>query len=253
MGAAGVLSNVFFVSQLPSKSSSSKKLTFNLVAADHWRYGRWAVASALAAWFPDNIYYALLPARTGLEGAAALRALINLINPAFHTLVALSGFLIPVLVKHARQGGLSKMTSTMKTSVVLLLPGTLIYFGVLLVARPFLFHTIYAGRYAQYSGWPLLLVGIIPVTTGMVVIFSTALRALEKPNTVFWCYLAAGLICVLVGLPLTVYEGVAGAAGGLVITSSVALISMAWAFHRCVAHAKATEQATCIPQPVLSD
>ncbi|MDQ6740279.1 MAG: hypothetical protein M3021_07915, partial [Actinomycetota bacterium] len=29
------------------------------VAADHWRYGRWAIASAAIGWFPAQVYYTL--------------------------------------------------------------------------------------------------------------------------------------------------------------------------------------------------
>jgi O-antigen/teichoic acid export membrane protein len=191
------------------------------------------VASALVAWFPDNVYYAVLPAMSGLEGSAALRALINLINPVLHTLAALSAVLIPTLVRHRDRSGIAGMTRTIKTLLALLVPASLAYAAVLLWFRSALFQVFYNGNYREYSGVPVLLVGAIPIAVGVVMVLGAGLRAVERPDSVFWAYVAASLSTLFIGLPLSHRLGVVGAAAGMLISSCVAALSLAWLCHRC--------------------
>jgi O-antigen/teichoic acid export membrane protein len=234
MGLAGLTSNVFLLYRLGFRwRGVSGTLRMERVWGDHWSYGRWALASALVSWFPQNIYYALLPARTGLEGAAALRALTNLINPLLQTLSALAAVLIPVLVRHHQEGGIVRVRTTMKMLTVLLIPGSLVYFFLVLwMGRSFLFQSLYAGKYQEYKTWPLLLTGLVPITTTAAIIVGSALRALEKPEFIFWSYAASTASVIVLGLPLTLHSGVLGATGSLFFSSLVAAVIMAWFFHR---------------------
>jgi O-antigen/teichoic acid export membrane protein len=233
MGLAGLTSNAFLFSRLRFRwRRDPGSLRLKQVWRDHWNYGRWALASALVSWFPQNVYYALLPARTGLEGAAALRALTNLTNPIIHILVALSTVLIPALVRHHELGGITKMKETMRTLLVLLIPGSAVYLLTLWLGRSVLFQFLYAGKYLQYRTWPLLLTALAPIATTVAMIVGSALRALEKPDRIFWSYSAATATAIILGLPLTTYRGVIGAAGALLISSVVAAALMAWFFRQ---------------------
>jgi O-antigen/teichoic acid export membrane protein len=233
MGLAGLASNVFMLYRLGFRwRRASGNLRMNQVWGDHWDYGRWALASALVAWFPQNIYYGLLPAKTGLEGAAALRALTNLINPVLQTLSALAAVLIPTLVRHYQQGGMMKMRSTMRTLTVLLIPGSVVYLLVLWLGRSFLFQLLYAGKYQEYRTWPLLFTGLVPIAVTAAIIVGSALRALEKPKWILWSYVASTVSVIVIGLPLTLHSGVLGATESLFMSSLVAAVTMAWFFHR---------------------
>jgi O-antigen/teichoic acid export membrane protein len=233
MGLAGLTSSAFLLYRLGFRwRGVSGTLRMEQVWGDHWSYGRWALASALVSWFPQNIYYALLPAKTGLEGAAALRALTNLINPVLHTLIALAAVLLPGLVRHHQQGGIMKVRSTMRTLTVLLIPGSVVYLLVLWLGRSLLFQFLYAGKYQEYKTWPLFLTGLVPITATAVVIVGSALRALEKPELIFWSYAASTVSVIVVGIPLTLHSGVLGATGSLFISSLVAAVTMAWFFRR---------------------
>jgi O-antigen/teichoic acid export membrane protein len=233
MGLAGLTSNAFLFSRFRIRwRGDLGSLRLKQVWGDHWSYGRWALASAVVSWFPQNIYYALLPASMGLEGAAALRALTNLINPIIHMLIALSAVLIPALVRHHEQGGITKMKMTMRTLIVLLIPGSAVYLLALWLGRSVLFQFLYAGKYQQYNTWPLLLTALVPIATTVVMILGSALRALEKPDRIFWSYVAATATALLLGLPLTMYRGVIGATGALLTSSIVAAALMAWFFRQ---------------------
>jgi len=237
MGAAGVLTNSFFLLNLPSKPPFARTLTFNVVIADHWRYGRWAMASALVAWFPDNIYYALLPAHSGLEGAAALRAIVNLINPVVHSLAALSTVIIPVLVRRFHASGSSDVKRTMGKLLAIAVPACLLYEVLLWFWRYDIFRLLYSGKYLEQARTSLLIAGLLPITTAVVVIAGAALRAVERPDSVFWSYVAAIVSALIIGVPLTLLRGITGAAAGMLIASFIAGMCMLYFFH-CVASAK---------------
>jgi O-antigen/teichoic acid export membrane protein len=233
MGLAGLVSSLYLLIRLSSQSHQvSHVVTLRAVANDHWRYGKWAVASAVVAWFPDNIYYAVLPALSGLGATAALRALINLINPVLHVLYALSAVLIPTLVRHRGRSGIAGMTRTMKTLLGLLIPVSMVYLATLWGFRVALFRIFYGGNYREYSGLPILLVGMIPIAAGGAMVLGAGLRAIERPSSVFWGYVAASLSTVFLGLPLAYVWGVAGAAAGMLISSGTGAFSLAWLYHR---------------------
>jgi O-antigen/teichoic acid export membrane protein len=233
MGLAGLVSSLYLLIRLSSQSHPvSDEVTLRAVANNHWRYGKWAVASAVVAWFPDNIYYAVLPALSGLGATAALRALINLINPVLHVLYALSAVLIPTLVRHRGRSGIAGMTRTMKTLLGLLVPVSIVYLATLWGFRLALFRIFYGGNYREYSGLPIFLVGLIPIAAGAAMVLGAGLRAIERPSSVFWGYVAASVSTVFLGLPLAYVWGVAGAAAGMLISSGTGAFSLAWLYHR---------------------
>jgi O-antigen/teichoic acid export membrane protein len=233
MGLAGLVSSLYLLVRLSSQSHQvSDEVTLRAVANNHWRYGKWAVASAVVAWFPDNIYYAVLPALSGLGATAALRALINLINPVLHVLYALSAVLIPTLVRHRGRSGIAGMTQTMKTLLSLLVPVSIVYLATLWGFRLALFRIFYGGNYREYSGLPIFLVGLIPIAAGAAMVLGAGLRAIERPSSVFWGYVAASVSTVFLGLPLAYVWGVAGAAAGMLISSGTGAFSLAWLYHR---------------------
>jgi O-antigen/teichoic acid export membrane protein len=233
MGLAGLVSSLYLLIRLSSQSHhASHDVTLRAVANNHWRYGKWAVASAVVAWFPDNIYYAVLPALSGLGATAALRALINLINPVLHVLYALSAVLIPTLVRHRGRAGIAGMTRTMKTLLGLLIPVSMVYLAMLWGFRQALFRIFYGGNYREYSGLPIVLVGLIPIAAGAAMVLGAGLRAIERPSSVFWGYVAASISTLFLGLPLAYVWGVAGAAAGMLISSGTGAFSLAWLYHR---------------------
>jgi len=233
MGVAGLVSSVFLFSRLRFNAKRfSGDFRLRDVARDHWSYGRWALATAAIAWFPDNIYYAILPGRAGLAGTAGLRALVNLFNPVLHTQVALSAVLIPLLVRRKQGLGIPGMVKTLRTLLALVIPASVGYLAVLWSLRPWLFKLLYNGKYREYAGWPFLLVGLIPVLTGATLVLGSALRAIEHPKLIFWGYATAGASALIVGLPLVRMFGVIGAAVGLLISTSTATLALAWLLRR---------------------
>jgi O-antigen/teichoic acid export membrane protein len=203
-----------------------------MVFSDHWHYGRWSVATASIIWFPGNIYYVLLPIWVGLEGSGALKALMNLASPALQSISALSLILLPVLVRSRKESGTLAMANTMRSFLALFLFGSTLYLALLLGLRSEIFRLFYAGKYTEYASWPLLLAGVLPLGGCVTAALSNSLRALERPDWVFWCYLGSSMVALLVGIPLIITIGVTGALLGQVFSSLTAGALMSWFYRR---------------------
>jgi len=195
------------------------------VAADHWRYGKWPAAGGGPGWVTDNIYFLVLPAWVSLADAGALKALLNLAMPALQSVSALGVLLLPILVRDRDGGGPRAMRRTIKLSLALFLFGSTCYLALLCGFRLQIFHFLYAGKYAAYASWPLLLVGLLPLAQSLPAVIGGALRALERPNLAFWSCVGSGTVALALGVPLAIGLGVGGALVGLV-ASYVAMAAL---------------------------
>jgi O-antigen/teichoic acid export membrane protein len=201
------------------------------VVGEHWAYGRWALGSAVAAWVSLNIYYLVLPAWFGLKEAGVMKALMNLANPMGHSLVALGMLVPPVLLRHRERGGLGLVRQTVGRVTGLFLTMAGIYFVVLWVFRVEVIHLLYDGKYLEYSNLPVLLMALAPLATACSVPVGSALRALERPDYVFWGYVAGTILAVSVGMRLAATWGVTGALAGY-LASFGAQVGVFWFFYR---------------------
>jgi len=188
------------------------------VAADHWRFGKWGAAAAGPGWVTDNIYYLVLPAWVGLAESGALKALLNLAMPALQSISALGVLLLPILVRDRDCGGPRAMKRTIKLSLALFLLGSACYLALLWGFRLQIFHFLYAGKYAAYASWPLLLVGLLPFAQSLPTVMGGALGALEKPNLGFWSSVGSGAVALALGVPLASSLGAGGALVGFVVS-----------------------------------
>lgn len=184
------------------------------VASDHWRYGRWSLATAGLAWFPTNIYVVLLPAWVGLGEAGALKALINLAMPVLLSISGLSMLLLPVLSRQSEEGGKLSMNKTLRLSFGLFFLGSGFYLGLLWGLRGAIFQLLYSDKYHEFAGWPLVVVGLWPFGQAITAILGNALRALQRPDHVFWSSVGGSAATLLLGIPLAWWLGVGGALAG---------------------------------------
>jgi hypothetical protein len=239
MGVATLTVSAFLLLRLRPRWKGKEGPTLAMAAADHWRYGRWSLAAGVVGWFPDNIFYILLPAWMGLQGIGALRALVNLANPGVQTIAALSSILLPLLVRDRRKGGTRAMQRKMLFFLVLFLSGAGLYFMLLWGFGSQIVRLVYAGRYQEYTTWPLLLAGLIPFGSGVSGVLGNALRALERPDKLFWCYVGSG-VAATGSIPLALKFGLTGALAGLLIADLAKILLMALFYKRSVAQEATT-------------
>jgi len=232
MAAASLITCLILFALLRPKLAAESS-TMRAVAAHHWRYGKWAAATAGPAWFSSNIYFLVLPAWFGLAEAGALKALLNLAMPALHTIMALGVLLLPVLVRARDRGGPRAMSRTMKLSLALFLSGSACYLALLWGFRFQIFHFLYAGKYAEYASWPLLLVGLLPLGLSIPAVLGGGLRALERPDWIFWSWAVSSVVALAVGIPLAEKAGVPGSFAGLLISYLATGLLMHAFYSRC--------------------
>jgi O-antigen/teichoic acid export membrane protein len=231
MGLSALLVSLLLLGRLRPKWSSPDGPSASSVGGDHWRYGRWALGTAALSWVPGNLYYTLLPAWVGLEGIAALRALTNLILPVVHTISALSLLLLPLLARFQRENK-ERMTRTLRLFLLLFLAGSGIYNLVLIFFRREVVRLLYGSQYA--NAVPLVpLVGLLAFLSSFITVLGTALRALERPEKIFWSYLGSSAVAVGSGILLARRLGVAGGLWGLLL-SSLTTVLMMFIFYRSV-------------------
>jgi O-antigen/teichoic acid export membrane protein len=235
MGIGSLLVSVGCLYQFrrTKKDQLKPELKTARVLSEHWKYGRWAALTAIAVWIPANIFYALLPRRFGLESAALLRALMNLMLPLGHTVTALVLLLIPILVRQRERLGLQSMKRTVFQLVALLVPVGILYLCFLIAFHAPILHLLYAGRYSDVSAWTIALIGLLPITSGVAGILGAALRAIERPHLIFWGYLASTVMALAAGVPITLHYGVTGAAFALVLDDLPAIAVIALCLSRC--------------------
>lgn len=232
MGAAALLTASLQLLSLHSRwSRTSGKLAAGSVASEHWSYARWALGSALAAWASWNVYYFVLPLSFGLAAAGTLKALLNLATPATHSLVAFGALVLPLVVRHRERGGLVLMRQTVRRVTGVFVGGSAVYLVFLWVCRVQIIKLLYGGKYLEYAGLPVLLIGLVPLATACGTALGSALRACLRPDTVFWGYLAASAAALSLGLWLVVSWGVVGALSGYLV-SYVTLAVVLCIFYR---------------------
>lgn len=190
----------------------------------HWSYGRWAVGAAVLTWVPGNVYYVLLPIWGGLEATGTLRALVNLVTPIIHTNVALSLVLLPALVS-VRGTPAFKQRVTM--AALVLCSGAILYWVALGYLHQPVLRWLYDGKYAADAS-TLWLLGLLGVASAVVAVCGAALRAMARPDRVFWAYMGSSLVAVIAGVSLISLWQVRGAAIGMVLSAVATAVGLAW-------------------------
>ena len=220
MGLGALAASTFLLIRLrPRWIKKPGNLAAAAVATEHWRYGRWSIASVAVQWFPSNIYYALLPASVGLAGSGAFRAFMNLAMPVLHSIGPLSSLFLPLLVQARQHDGPHLMTKRMKSFLGLLVAGSAVYLGLLLYFRSDVLNLCYAGKYLDYGWLPVFFVGLLPITVSLSAVMGCGLRAFERPDLLFWCYVGSSVVTLVAGVPLSARLGIAGALSGLLLSS----------------------------------
>jgi O-antigen/teichoic acid export membrane protein len=194
----------------------------------HWTYGRWALATSVLSWVPSNLYFLLLPIWAGLEASGALRASMNLIMPLMHIFTALGSALLPIFVKSRTRADFTAFTCRIFTALLL---ASVVYWLLVKHFGSIVIQWIYQEKYTLYGNL-LWVIGLLPVAVAATSVFGNALRALEKPRTLFISYVCSTVVTLTAGIWLVANWGVVGAAVGWVIAYAIASGTVIWFFLR---------------------
>jgi O-antigen/teichoic acid export membrane protein len=223
LGGAGLVSGLWILGRLRRENApaDTEVLSHREVLRDHWNYGRWAVASSGLSWVPGNLCYILLPAFAGLEAAGALRAVSNLVLPITHFHQALGSVLLPALSAAAPRR--SQFNRLLAGSVAVFVGGSLIYAGLVTAFRVPIIAWLYHGAYTDTAA-VVPVIAVLPIASALIAVLGSAVRALERPQQVFWAYAASTAVTVTVGIWCMARWGLTGAALSLLLSSTVTVV-----------------------------
>jgi O-antigen/teichoic acid export membrane protein len=217
--ASVAASAILLASIRPQLTSIEPNPSMRMILNQHWKYGRWVVATTFVCWLSGGAYYVLVGALFRMQDVAALRALQNFVLPMTQFITAISLLLLPwASAQLAEQGG-AVFKRNIRKITLLFVSGAAVYLVCIVLFGHWLMETLYAGRYVQVAyllplaGLPLLM-GAASQAPGI------ALAAMQAPSKVFWGYAVAAATTILVGVPLTRYRGLVGAMSAMVISSS---------------------------------
>lgn len=191
------------------------------IARDHWVYGRWSTGAGLLGWVPTEIFYVVLPIWGSLQDTAALKALMNLLVPALQTQFVLGNLLTPALVRLRGRPEFTHTLAVASGAAAVAFSGYWVVVGVL--HEP-LTRWLYAGRFVEQSSL-LWAFGAVPLLGGLAAVMTSALRALERPDRVFWAAVASGAVAVA-SLAIVAAWGIHGVAAGRALSALVFLALM---------------------------
>lgn len=208
------------------------------VAAEHWSYGRWAIASGFLGLLPTQLCYLVLSEVSGVESSAALRAVSNLIVPLIQVNIALSAILLPAVARHRGTPHARRLVAAGAAALVV---APLAAWLVLGGFADLLLRLCYGDRYADY-GWLVWIIGVTPALLGLATLLNIVLQSRGRQDGVFYASLAAALFSLTFGVGLIWQDGLRGAAIGVNV-SLVAGIGVAIACLRLPAREQVPAEA----------
>ena len=193
--------------------------------SEHWKYSRWVLVTALVFQFLTQGYYWLAAGLLSVKQAGELRALNNLVLPLDQVFVAITLLILPALSFRFASQRLAGLLSLWKKYCF----GWLFATGgfavsLILLGKPVM-HALYAGKFDNVA--PLLAtLAFLPMIMGVGNTMNAALKAMEKPQAVFYAYVASGAATFLIGLPLIIRFAVRGAVFGMLASASAYTVAL---------------------------
>jgi O-antigen/teichoic acid export membrane protein len=192
----------------------------------HWKYMRWVLATAFVFQLMNQGYYWLVAVLVSVKEVAELKAMALLIAPADQVFIALNYLVLPLLASRYAAGKMEDMLSAWKRYALGIGALTAAFAIGVGVFGKAVTHLLYNGRYDAAA--PLLMMlGLLPLVMGIGHTMNAALKAMEKPNLVFWAYVCSGSVTFLFGIPLIRYSGLRGAVYGMLLSGAAYTIALA--------------------------
>ena len=244
-------SGVFVARNLPQKPVGPSFLEHApSYWAEHWKYSRWVFVTAMVFQFTTQAYYWLAAGYLSVKEVADLRAMYNLVTPVEQVFVAVALLILPMMshqFAEKRLAGLLPLWKSYCLATVLITGG----FALLVnFVGKRVMHLLYAARFDDVASLVGML-ALFPLLMGIGNTMNAALKALEKPQAVFYAYATSGVATFTIGIPLVLHWGLRGTVYGMLTSAAAYSFALAIAFFAAVraygeqsALAAATKQAT---------
>jgi O-antigen/teichoic acid export membrane protein len=228
------VSGIFVARNLPHKPSVAGFLQHAPnYWAEHWKYSRWVFVTALVFQFTTQAYYWLAAGYLSVKEVADLRAMYNLVTPVEQVFVAVALLILPMMSRQFSEKHLAGLMPLWKSycfATVLITGGFALL--VNLAGKPAM-HLIYAGRFDDVASLVGLL-ALFPLVMGVGNTMNAALKALEKPQAVFYAYVTSGVATFVIGIPLVLHWGLRGTVYGMLASAATYSFALTIAFFSSV-------------------
>jgi O-antigen/teichoic acid export membrane protein len=157
--------------------------------------------------------------------------------PILHANAALSVLLVPTLARARRDGRFGHLV---RLALALFAAGSALYWVLLGLFHHQLVTWVYGGQYREYENI-LWLLGFLPLITVAVKVLGAALRALERPDRLFWAFLLSIGVTLTLGFACMAAWGVVGVGVGCALSEATKALAI-WACYRRLGKARFSEE-----------
>lgn len=200
------------------------------VTFENWRYGKWIAITSIVYWLSGDIYILLSAGFLGLEEAAALKALQNLVMPLNQIITALGLVLLPWTAGRLHQLSKHKMKKEILSISLIFSIVSVVYLFLLMTFSDTIIRLLYNQQYISYS-WLLPYIGLASLITIFGSGYQIGLKSQQKSKAIFISYTVSAIAAITLGTFLIRMLGIKGAGISMICTSVFLILTlhMQWA------------------------
>ena len=194
---------------------------------EHFRYGRWVLLTVPFSIGMYQGYYFLVGYLLSVEQTGLLRAVDTLVIPFQQIGIGLSMMFIPIASRHVDDMPVAKQWAYARQLLIPLMALAAVYAGLLLLFGEELLDLVFGGNVAA-AAEVLPAMAFMPVVQAAALPAAAALTAHKRPDLKFLSYAVATLGTMTVGIALILWQGLWGAALGLLFSQAL-FVAILWA------------------------
>jgi O-antigen/teichoic acid export membrane protein len=213
-----IAGGLFLGGQLPKRTELAEFLEAQPNHwSEHWRYSRWVLATAFVFQLTTQGYYWIVAGFLSLKEVAELRAMYMLVSPVDQIFTSVTLIILPALATQYASKHMAQFVSLWKKYLLIFFLISASYTALSFVAGHALIHLLYGGKFDEVA--PLfVMMATLPIIMGVGNTINAALKAAERPHSVFYAYAASGTATLFVGIPLVMRLGLRGAVYGMLFS-----------------------------------
>jgi O-antigen/teichoic acid export membrane protein len=224
MGCGSILTSALLFWRLglgAGETGVKPEVSWRAVLRENWTYGRWLVGSTVLFSISSQTQMLLAAGLLGLGAAGILRAM-QLPSLVMTQVTTAAGFLVlPAFSYDFGKGRIERLRHKAMLVSLGLVGAAIVFAAFLAVFAGRSEHLLFGGKYASYV-WLMPVLALMPVSTGLSMGYSMALRASQKPHFDLIANVVAAAVGVVSAIFFLHWWGLAGAAISMVVSVTAA-------------------------------
>lgn len=192
-GVAAAIITLLRIRMATQHEINTSSISFRALCKEHWKYGRWATGTTLIYWLNSAVIVPFTALFIGYAEAGIFRALQNFVLPVQQFLTALGNYFLPSLAYHSQAADKTVVQQKVNQLWLGIIPVTVLYALLLIGFRKILINLLYPDSSYILFDWLLIFLGCALVFEAFMQVLSIVLRALQRPNAIFWSH-AGGVV-----------------------------------------------------------